>query len=107
MCGEFYQCTLTFPPNAAFQKIVGPLSQSSHMAKQLVCLESCKKLHQLGALNDCLLPSTGESYDSDSTQHMHESAEGAGKIYSIEVASVFLFGHFSLTTLSNHQDIVD
>lgn len=55
-----YQCTLTLPPNAAFQKIVGPLSSTCNSAKRLVCLEACKKLHQLGELNDHLVPLTEE-----------------------------------------------
>lgn len=60
-----YQCTLTLPPNAAFQRIVGPLCSTSNLAKQLVSLDACKKLHQLGELNDHLLPLTGEPIDID------------------------------------------
>ncbi|KAL6217730.1 hypothetical protein ACLB2K_010947 [Fragaria x ananassa] len=51
-----YQCEITLPPNAAFQTIVGPMSRNSHSSKQLVCLEACRKLHQMGALDDHLLP---------------------------------------------------
>ncbi|XP_021895943.1 endoribonuclease Dicer homolog 3a-like [Carica papaya] len=52
--GETYECKLTLPAHAAFHSIVGPPSKNSHLAKQLVCLEACKKLHQMGALNDHL-----------------------------------------------------
>lgn len=58
-----YQCTLTLPPNAAFQRIVGPLSSTCNLAKQLVSLDACKKLHQLGELNDHLVPLTEEPMD--------------------------------------------
>lgn len=56
-------CSLTLPPNAAFQKIVGPMTCSSNLAKQLVALDACKKLHQLGALSDHLLPFHEDSQD--------------------------------------------
>lgn len=54
--GMSYACTLTLPPSAPFQTLVGPICKSTLLAKQLVCLEACKKLHQLGALDDHLLP---------------------------------------------------
>lgn len=51
---------MTLPCNAAFQSIVGPASRNKTLAKQLVCLEACRKLHQMGALDDHLLPCTDE-----------------------------------------------
>ena len=61
-----YQCTLTLPPNAAFPRIVGPLCSTCNLAKQLVSLEACKKLHQLGELNDHLVvPLIEEAMDND------------------------------------------
>ncbi|CAD6212969.1 unnamed protein product [Miscanthus lutarioriparius] len=60
-----YQCTLTMPPNAAFRSIVGPPSSTCNLAKQLVCLEACKKLHELGELDDHLVPLTEEPMDID------------------------------------------
>ncbi|XP_018503569.2 endoribonuclease Dicer homolog 3a isoform X1 [Pyrus x bretschneideri] len=54
--GGSYECKITLPPNAAFQTLVGPACKKSSLAKQLVCLEACKQLHQMGALNDHLLP---------------------------------------------------
>lgn len=33
--------------------------------KRIVCLEACKKLHQVGALNDNLLPHSDSSIDDD------------------------------------------
>ena len=69
---------MTLPPSAAFQTIVGPVSRNSHLAKQLVCLEACKKLHQLGALDDYLLPSIKELSEKDLIVKSKESASGAG-----------------------------
>ncbi|XP_042404798.1 endoribonuclease Dicer homolog 3b-like [Zingiber officinale] len=58
-------CSLTLPPNAAFQKIVGPRTCSSNLAKQLVGLDACKKkLHELGALSDRLLPFYKDSQET-------------------------------------------
>ncbi|KAL0006265.1 hypothetical protein SO802_013826 [Lithocarpus litseifolius] len=74
-----YECKMTLPPNAAFQCIVGPSSRNSHLAKQLVCLEACKKLHQMGALDDHLLPSIIELPEKNLIVKSKESASGAGK----------------------------
>jgi endoribonuclease Dicer len=52
--GGGYECKLTLPPNAAFHTIVGPSGKDVRLAKSLVCLEACKKLHQMGALNTML-----------------------------------------------------
>ncbi|XP_008793257.2 endoribonuclease Dicer homolog 3a-like [Phoenix dactylifera] len=78
--GGSYQCTLTLPPNAAFQTLVGPVHRNSHMAKQLVCMDACKKLHQLGVLNDHLLPFAEECLEivCDENYEEKETAAGAG-----------------------------
>lgn len=70
---------MTLPPNAAFQMITGPLCRTSHLSKQLVCLEACKKLHEAGALSDHLLPLNEESMEIDSTMKSKELYAGAGK----------------------------
>ncbi|KAG6496264.1 hypothetical protein ZIOFF_044123 [Zingiber officinale] len=58
-------CSLALPPNAAFQKIVGPRTCSSNLAKHLVGLDACKKkLHELGALSDRLLPFHKDSQET-------------------------------------------
>ncbi|XP_058069603.1 endoribonuclease Dicer homolog 3a [Magnolia sinica] len=76
--GGSYECTLTLPPNAAFQTIVGPTCRGCHLSRQLVCLDACKKLHQMGALDDHLLPSVEEPSESDLIHKNTESASGAG-----------------------------
>ncbi|KAG2580123.1 hypothetical protein PVAP13_6NG318200 [Panicum virgatum] len=43
-----------------FQLLVGPKARSMQKAKQLACLDACKRLHQLGALDDHLSPSAEE-----------------------------------------------
>ncbi|KAF5743147.1 Ribonuclease III putative isoform 1 [Tripterygium wilfordii] len=76
--GGSCECTIKLPPNAAFQTIVGPASRSSHVAKQLACLDACKKLHQIGALDDHLLPSIEEPLEHDLMSKSKGSAPGAG-----------------------------
>ncbi|KAG1358569.1 putative Endoribonuclease Dicer [Cocos nucifera] len=76
--GGSYQCTLTLPPNAAFQTLVGPVHRNSHLSKQLVCMDACKKLHQLGALNDHLLPFVEEPLEIACDENIEEKETAAG-----------------------------
>lgn len=73
-----YQCEITLPPNAAFQTIVGPMSRNSHSSKQLVCLEACRKLHQMGALDDHLLPLVEVPPENEVNVKSKELSAGAG-----------------------------
>lgn len=50
-----YECEMMLPPTADFQTITGPLCKTAHLSKQLVCLEGCKMLHEMGALTDHLI----------------------------------------------------
>ncbi|KAJ7958428.1 Endoribonuclease dicer-like protein [Quillaja saponaria] len=93
--GGSYECKLTLPPNAAFETIVGPLSRNSHLSKQLVCLEACKNLHQLGALSDHLLPSLEEPAENELVGKSKESGAGAGTTKRKE-----LHGTASISALS-------
>ncbi|XP_019435974.1 PREDICTED: endoribonuclease Dicer homolog 3b-like [Lupinus angustifolius] len=78
--GGGYTCKLTLPPNAAFQVIVGPSGKDVHLARHLVCLEACKKLHQMGALNDHLVPLIKEEpSEADLIVKNKESSSGAGR----------------------------
>ncbi|XP_050220026.1 endoribonuclease Dicer homolog 3 isoform X2 [Mercurialis annua] len=74
---QSFLCKLRLPASAAFQTIVGPESRSQNLAKQLVCLEACKKLHQMGALDDHLLPSVDVPED-DLTGRSRGALAGAG-----------------------------
>nr|AXY97501.1 Dicer-like 3 [Populus tomentosa] len=71
------RCAMKLPPNAAFQTLVGPTCRNQQLAKQLVCLEACKKLHQMGALDDHLLPSVEEPSEIAVVKSKSTSA-GAG-----------------------------
>ncbi|KAA3477366.1 Endoribonuclease Dicera [Gossypium australe] len=73
-----YKCKLTLPVNAAVQTIVGPPSRNYHLAKQLVCLEACKQLHQMGALDDHLIPSIEEPSENACISKGKDSGAGAG-----------------------------
>lgn len=60
-CNGSYKCKLVLPPSSAFQTLEGPTERSCHKAKQSACLEACKKLHQMGALDDYLCPCEPQS----------------------------------------------
>ena len=96
-----YQCTLTMPPNAAFRSIVGPPSNTCNLAKQLVSLEACKKLHQLGELNDHLLPTEEPTnIDTAVTDGKCLSGPGMGLIYLKSCTLAYIKISWSLTSLS-------
>nr|AUH15439.1 dicer-like 3 protein [Dimocarpus longan] len=76
---ELCECEMALPSNAAFQSIVGPASRNKNLAKQLVCLEACKKLHQMGALDDHLLPYTDEPSVNNLIMKNQESGAGTTK----------------------------
>lgn len=78
-----YQCTLTLPPNAAFRSIVGPSSSTCNLAKQLVSLEACKKLHQLGELNDHLVPLTEEPMNIGTLITDDKCLSGRGRCFMV------------------------
>ncbi|XP_047315679.1 endoribonuclease Dicer homolog 1 [Impatiens glandulifera] len=54
-----YSCRLQLPCNAPFEIIEGPVCSSMRLAQQAVCLAACKKLHEMGAFTDMLLPDKG------------------------------------------------
>ncbi|KAJ1286734.1 hypothetical protein BS78_03G374900 [Paspalum vaginatum] len=58
--GDGCECTVTLPSSAMLQVLVGPKARNMQKAKQLVCLDACKRLHQLGALDDHLSPTVEE-----------------------------------------------
>ena len=97
-----YQCTLTMPPNAAFRSIVGPPSNTCNLAKQLVSLEACKKLHQLGELNDHLVPLTEEPTNIDTAVTDGKCLSGPGMvlIYLKSCTLAYIKISWSLTSLS-------
>ncbi|CAL4972547.1 unnamed protein product [Urochloa decumbens] len=75
--GDGYECTVTLPSSAMFQLLVGPKARNTQKAKQLVCLDACKRLHELGALDDHLSPST-EQLPPESLSKTSICTSGAG-----------------------------
>jgi endoribonuclease Dicer len=59
--GQTVVCTLELPLNSAVHTVVSEPQRSADKAKQMVCLEACRRLHKCGALNDHLLPSRGKA----------------------------------------------
>ncbi|KAK6129787.1 hypothetical protein DH2020_036494 [Rehmannia glutinosa] len=93
--GNLYRCKLILPPNAAFQTAVGPVARSFHVSRQLVCLDACKKLHAMRALNDHLLPHSEESSEKGPSSNGKALTSGAGTTKRKE-----LHGSISIRMLS-------
>ncbi|CAH8319117.1 unnamed protein product [Eruca vesicaria subsp. sativa] len=60
-----FSCRLQLPCNAPFEILEGPVCSSMHVAQQAVCLAGCKKLHEMGAFTDMLLPDKGSGQDAE------------------------------------------
>lgn len=60
-----YSCKLQLPCNAPFEKLEGPICSSMRLAQQAVCLAACKKLHEMGAFTDMLLPDKGSGEEGE------------------------------------------
>ncbi|KAF6156089.1 hypothetical protein GIB67_007464 [Kingdonia uniflora] len=74
--GVCHSCILILPPNAALQRIQGPMAKNVHLSKQLVCLEACRELHNLGVLDDHLLPN--DDAENDVIGNTKNCVPGAG-----------------------------
>ncbi|KAJ2724912.1 Dicer-like protein 1 [Coemansia sp. Benny D115] len=51
-----FRCLVSFPSNAALRLVVGPYMPKKKIAKQVASYRAAKKLHQLGVIDDNLLP---------------------------------------------------
>lgn len=72
MYGDFtFLCSIS--------KNSSPRIMNSNLAKQLVCLDECKKLHELGALNENLPPYLEQNSWTDVTGIDKEYSSGAGR----------------------------
>ncbi|PKA46582.1 Endoribonuclease Dicer like 1 [Apostasia shenzhenica] len=67
-----YSCKLQLPCNAAFERLDGPPCSSMRLAQQAVCLAACKKLHEMGAFTDALLPDKGVGEDGENIEQNDE-----------------------------------
>ncbi|KAL9251943.1 Endoribonuclease Dicer homolog 1-like protein [Drosera capensis] len=88
-----YSCKLQLPCNAPFEKLEGPVCCSMRLAQQAVCLAACKKLHEMGAFTDMLLPDRGSGVVGDETEQSDEGEPLPGtarhrEFYPEGVASV-------------------
>ncbi|XP_077209764.1 endoribonuclease Dicer homolog 2-like isoform X2 [Tasmannia lanceolata] len=59
-------CTLHLPKSCPIQSVC--IQGQHNMLKQIVCLKACKKLHEIGALTDYLLPESYIEEEEDDTQ---------------------------------------
>ncbi|CAH2039182.1 unnamed protein product [Thlaspi arvense] len=67
-----YSCRLQLPCNAPFEILEGPVCSSMRLAQQAVCLAGCKKLHEMGAFTDMLLPDKGSGEDAEKADQDEE-----------------------------------
>lgn len=67
-----YSCKLQLPCNAPFEELEGPVCSSVRLAHQAVCLAACKKLHEMGAFTDMLLPDKGSEEEKDKVDQNDE-----------------------------------
>ncbi|XP_077248327.1 dicer-like 1 [Tasmannia lanceolata] len=67
-----YSCKLQLPCNAPFEKLEGPVCSSMRLAQQAVCLAACKKLHEMGAFTDMLLPDKGSGEEGENVDQNDE-----------------------------------
>ncbi|KAF8112966.1 hypothetical protein N665_0058s0065 [Sinapis alba] len=67
-----YSCRLQLPCNAPFEILEGPVCSSMRLAQQAVCLAGCKKLHEMGAFTDMLLPDKGSGQDAEKADQDEE-----------------------------------
>ncbi|CAI0469829.1 unnamed protein product [Linum tenue] len=74
-----YSCKLQLPCNAPFEKLEGPICSSMRLAQQAVCLAACKKLHEMGAFTDMLLPDKGSGEDREKDNDESEPLPGTAR----------------------------
>ncbi|KAB2074318.1 hypothetical protein ES319_A07G146000v1 [Gossypium barbadense] len=67
-----YSCKLQLPCNAQFEELEGPMCSSMRLAQQAVCLAACKKLHEMGAFTDMLLPDKGSGEEAEKVDQNDE-----------------------------------
>ncbi|XWS76792.1 hypothetical protein CRYUN_Cryun01aG0208300 [Craigia yunnanensis] len=67
-----YSCKLQLPCNAPFEKLEGPICSSMRLAQQAVCLAACKKLHEMAAFTDMLLPDKGSGEEAEKVDQNNE-----------------------------------
>ncbi|KAH0456706.1 hypothetical protein IEQ34_014613 [Dendrobium chrysotoxum] len=106
-----YSCKLQLPCNAAFEKLEGPPCTSMRLAQQAVCLAACKKLHEMGAFTDALLPDKGAGEEGEKIEQNDEGDSLPGtsrhrEFYPEGVAEI-LQGEWILNGREGCQDLAE
>ena len=87
---KLYECVLKLPPNAPVLEVISPPHVKSAVAKQLVCMEACKRLHQIGALDDYLQPNSDELRRKQSTNSENDAKINHAGMFQIHSRSICL-----------------
>nr|GEV47561.1 endoribonuclease Dicer homolog 1 [Tanacetum cinerariifolium] len=103
-----YSCRLQLPCNAPFERLEGPVCSSMRIAQQAVCLAACKKLHEMGAFTDMLLPDKGSGGDGEKADENDEGDPLPGtarhrEFYPEGVAKI-LRGDWILSSKDEYND---
>jgi hypothetical protein len=97
---NLHVCILRLPPNAPFQEVLGSPSTTQIHAKQLACLEACKRLHGVGAVDDYLIPITEAVPEEEETVNSKgKNTTGAGR-------RIILFCIFSQAANTHCNDFI-
>lgn len=72
-------CRIILPANAPISEIVGSLQPSIEAAKKSACLKAVYELHNLGVLNEFLLPDSKDEIEDELSddEFDFDNAEGA------------------------------
>lgn len=72
-------CCIILPANAPISEIVSSLLPSIEAAKKNACLKAVNELHNLGVLNDFLLPDSKDEIEDELSddEFDFDNAEGA------------------------------
>ncbi|KAK9768192.1 Dicer-like protein 1 [Basidiobolus ranarum] len=79
--GSGFVCRLIMPKNSPIREVTGDFVPSKRLAKQSAALKACIQLHELGALDDRLLPinPNQDDEDEDDPDDAPDSLEGTWK----------------------------
>ncbi|OVA19920.1 Ribonuclease III domain [Macleaya cordata] len=104
-----YSCKLQLPCNAPFEKLEGPnITFYFILNLQAVCLAACKKLHEMGAFTDMLLPDKGSGEEGEKVDQNEEGDPLPGtarhrEFYPEGVAEI-LWGEWILSSRDGYQN---
>ncbi|KAF9277388.1 Dicer-like protein 1 [Mortierella alpina] len=108
MAGK-WRCLLTMPPNAPFSNLLSEPFSKKGRAKRAVAFQACKKLHQLGALSDRMLPHPKRVYIEDELDEV-EMASAIDKYSTSDPIELFFNGeprYVDLDTVSQPLDFTN